>query len=62
MRTVLRNTGIQAEVLIRPRHFVSVHRVARKRGRLRGADFGRLLVLVNEDADCYGVLGESTPV
>ncbi len=58
MRTVLREAGIQAEVLIRPRHFVSVHRVSRKRGRLRGADFGRLLVLVNEDADCYGVLGE----
>ncbi|KOU71541.1 kinase [Streptomyces sp. MMG1533] len=58
MRTVLRDADIPAEVLIRPRHFVSVHRVARKRGRLRGADFGRLLVLVNEDADCYGVLGE----
>jgi guanosine-3',5'-bis(diphosphate) 3'-pyrophosphohydrolase len=58
MRTVLRDSGIQAEVLIRPRHFVSVHRVSRKRGQLRGADFGRLLVLVNEDADCYGVLGE----
>ncbi len=58
VRTVLRDAGIQAEVLIRPRHFVSVHRVSRKRGRLRGTDFGRLLVLVNEDADCYGVLGE----
>ncbi|MBC9728495.1 bifunctional (p)ppGpp synthetase/guanosine-3',5'-bis(diphosphate) 3'-pyrophosphohydrolase [Streptomyces sp. TRM68367] len=58
MRTVLRDAGIPAEVLIRPRHFVSVHRVSRKRGRLRGADFGRLLVLVNEDADCYAVLGE----
>jgi GTP pyrophosphokinase len=58
MRTVLREAGIPAEVLIRPRHFVSVHRVSRKRGRLRGADFGRILVLVNEDADCYGVLGE----
>ncbi|MEV6116911.1 HD domain-containing protein [Streptomyces sp. NPDC052109] len=58
MRGVLREAGIPAEVLIRPRHFVSVHRVARKRGRLRGTDFGRLLVLVNEDADCYGVLGE----
>ncbi|GAA3144791.1 hypothetical protein GCM10017687_72180 [Streptomyces echinatus] len=32
--------------------------MARKRGRLRGTDFGRLLVLVNEDADCYAVLGE----
>ncbi|MCT9137511.1 RelA/SpoT family protein [Streptomyces violarus] len=58
MRTVLRDADIPAEVLIRPRHFVSVHRVSRKRGRLRGSDFGRLLVLVNEDADCYGVLGE----
>ncbi|GAA3496800.1 HD domain-containing protein [Streptomyces prasinosporus] len=58
VRTVLRESDIAAEVLIRPRHFVSVHRVSRKRGLLRGADFGRLLVLVNEDADCYGVLGE----
>ncbi|MFF7309453.1 HD domain-containing protein [Streptomyces sp. NPDC008137] len=58
VRTVLREADIPAEVLIRPRHFVSVHRVSRKRGRLRGSDFGRVLVLVNEDADCYGVLGE----
>ncbi|MGN9820840.1 RelA/SpoT family protein [Streptomyces sp. SD11] len=58
VRGVLREAGLQAEVLIRPRHFVSVHRVSRKRGEMRGADFGRLLVLVNEDADCYGVLGE----
>lgn len=58
VRGVLREAGISAEVLIRPRHFVSVHRVHRKRGELRAADFGRLLVLVNEDADCYGVLGE----
>ncbi|MEU9394408.1 HD domain-containing protein [Streptomyces sp. NPDC048324] len=58
VRGHLREAGIPAEVLIRPRHFVSVHRVSRKRGELRGADFGRLLVLVNEDADCYGVLGE----
>ncbi|MGX1565393.1 RelA/SpoT family protein [Streptomyces sp. NPDC055506] len=58
VRTVLREADIPAEVLIRPRHFVSVHRVSRKRGRLRGSDFGRLLVLVHEDADCYGVLGE----
>ncbi|MFB8271630.1 RelA/SpoT family protein [Streptomyces sp. NPDC055955] len=57
-RAVLKDAGIVAEVLIRPRHFVSVHRVRRKRGTLRGADFGRLLVLVGEDADCYGVLGE----
>ncbi|MFC9849055.1 RelA/SpoT family protein [Streptomyces sp. NPDC060223] len=58
VRGVLRESGLQAEVVIRPRHFVSVHRVSRKRGPMRGADFGRLLVLVNEDADCYGVLGE----
>ncbi|WP_415949294.1 RelA/SpoT family protein [Streptomyces sp. KLOTTS4A1] len=58
VREVLRAAGIEAEVLIRPRHFVSVHRVRMKRGELRGADFGRLLVLVGEDADCYGVLGE----
>ncbi|MFM9444814.1 RelA/SpoT family protein [Streptomyces acidiscabies] len=58
MRGVLREAGIQAEIHIRPRHFVSVHRFSRKRGRMRGSDFGRLLVLVNEDADCYAVLGE----
>ncbi|MEW2131622.1 HD domain-containing protein [Streptomyces sp. NPDC005435] len=58
VRAVLREADIPAEVLIRPRHFVSVHRVSRKRGELRGTDFGRLLVLVNEDADCYAVLGE----
>ncbi|MGC5364740.1 RelA/SpoT family protein [Streptomyces sp. DT24] len=55
---VLREAGISAEVLIRPRHFVSLHRVRIKRGELRGTDFGRLLVLVGEDADCYAVLGE----
>ncbi|WP_069884758.1 RelA/SpoT family protein [Streptomyces luteocolor] len=58
VRGVLRDAGITAEVLIRPRHFVSVHRVHRRRGELRASDYGRLLVLVNEDADCYGVLGE----
>ncbi|MEU7719647.1 RelA/SpoT family protein [Streptomyces tibetensis] len=58
VRGVLREADISAEVVIRPRHFVSVHRVSRKRGRLRGSDFGRVLVLVNEDADCYAVLGE----
>ncbi|SDL72697.1 RelA/SpoT family protein [Streptomyces wuyuanensis] len=58
VRTVLRDAGIQAEVLVRPRHFVSVHRVRLKRGDLSGTDFGRLLVLVGEDADCYAVLGE----
>ncbi|MFK4108681.1 RelA/SpoT family protein [Streptomyces sp. NPDC002176] len=58
VRAVLREADIPAEVLIRPRHSVSVHRVSRKRGPLRGTDFGRLLVLVNDDADCYAVLGE----
>ncbi|MDF6045301.1 HD domain-containing protein [Streptomyces sp. JH14] len=58
VRAVLRDAGIPAEVLIRPRHHVSVHRVRIKRGELRGPDFGRLLVLVGEDADCYAVLGE----
>ncbi|MFD5108443.1 RelA/SpoT family protein [Streptomyces cinereoruber] len=58
VEAVLREAGIGAEVLVRPRHFVSVHRVRLKRGELRGCDFGRLLVLVAEDADCYGVLGE----
>ncbi|MDT9690444.1 HD domain-containing protein [Streptomyces sp. P9(2023)] len=58
LSAVLRDAGIAAEVLVRPRHFVSVHRVHLKRGDLRGSDFGRLLVLVAEDADCYAVLGE----
>lgn len=57
-RSVLREADIPAEVLIRPRHFVSVHRVCLKRAELRSTDFGRLLVLVPDDADCYGVLGE----
>ncbi|MFE4372420.1 RelA/SpoT family protein [Streptomyces sp. NPDC056835] len=58
VRGVLREAGIAAEVLVRPRHFVSVHRSGLKRGELRDTDFGRLLVLVGEDADCYAVLGE----
>ncbi|QHC25093.1 RelA/SpoT family protein [Streptomyces sp. GS7] len=57
-RTILADAGIEAEVLVRPRHFVSVHRVLLARGQLTGADLGRLLVLVAEDADCYAVLGE----
>lgn len=58
VRAVLREAGVGAEVLVRPRHFVSVHRVRLKRGEVTGADLGRLLVLVAEDADCYAVLGE----
>lgn len=58
VRAVLREAGIAAEVQVRPRHFVSVHRIGLKRGELRGSDFGRILVLVGENADCYAVLGE----
>ncbi|GGS01945.1 kinase [Streptomyces nojiriensis] len=58
VRGVLRDAGIAAEVEVRPRHFVSVHRISRTRGELRGSDFGRILVLVGENADCYAVLGE----
>ncbi|NUP43158.1 MAG: bifunctional (p)ppGpp synthetase/guanosine-3',5'-bis(diphosphate) 3'-pyrophosphohydrolase [Streptomyces sp.] len=60
LRKVLRDADIAAEVAIRPRHAVSVHRLLLKRGgtELDSGDFGRLLVLVGEDADCYAVLGE----
>ncbi|MBB0228040.1 HD domain-containing protein [Streptomyces calidiresistens] len=58
VRAVLREAGIAAEVRIRPRHVFSVHRVLTKRGALSPHDFGRLLILVEEKADCYGVLGE----
>ncbi|MFD4753591.1 RelA/SpoT family protein [Streptomyces sp. NPDC058426] len=58
VREVLREADLTADVQLRPRHFVSVHRVHRKRGRLGDTDFGRLLVLVGETADCYAVLGE----
>ncbi|WKX72971.1 bifunctional (p)ppGpp synthetase/guanosine-3',5'-bis(diphosphate) 3'-pyrophosphohydrolase [Streptomyces sp. XD-27] len=58
VRAVLHEADIAAEVAVRPRHFVSVHRVRRKRGELTGFDLGRLLVQVAEDADCYAVLGE----
>ncbi|MEU4213481.1 HD domain-containing protein [Streptomyces sp. NPDC026206] len=58
VRAVLREAAISGEVIVRRRHFVSVHRVRLKRGELTGSDLGRLLVLVGEDADCYAVLGE----
>ncbi|WP_405011353.1 RelA/SpoT family protein [Kitasatospora sp. NBC_01539] len=64
----LAEAGIAAEVSVRPRHCVSVHRVLLKRdaaaghdGRpqaLQPADIGRVLVVVEENADCYAVLGE----
>ncbi|WP_165985054.1 bifunctional (p)ppGpp synthetase/guanosine-3',5'-bis(diphosphate) 3'-pyrophosphohydrolase [Streptomyces sp. YIM 98790] len=59
VRTVLREAGIAAEVAIRPRHVVSVHRNALKRdGRLGPHDYARLLIRVPENADCYAALGE----
>ncbi|WP_063763317.1 RelA/SpoT family protein [Streptomyces sp. NRRL WC-3742] len=64
----LAEAGIASEVTVRPRHCVSLHRVLLRRsaapgrdGRPQGpqpADFGRLLVVVEENADCYAVLGE----
>ncbi|MGW2374782.1 MULTISPECIES: RelA/SpoT family protein [Kitasatospora] len=64
----LAETGVAAEVTVRPRHCVSLHRVLLKRAAAPGpdgqpqrpqpADFGRLLVVVEENADCYAVLGE----
>ncbi|MFC8451147.1 RelA/SpoT family protein [Kitasatospora sp. NPDC057223] len=64
----LAEAGVAAEVTVRPRHGVSVHRLMVKRTGAAGpdglpqglhpADFGRLLVVVEENADCYAVLGE----
>ncbi|MCK1798744.1 HD domain-containing protein [Streptomyces sp. XM4193] len=58
VRGILREAKVTAEVLIRPRHLLSVHRSRLKRGELGPCDFGRLLILVGEEADCYAVLGE----
>ncbi|MEZ0089663.1 bifunctional (p)ppGpp synthetase/guanosine-3',5'-bis(diphosphate) 3'-pyrophosphohydrolase [Streptacidiphilus sp. EB129] len=58
LRRQLREARIAAEVTVRPRHCVSVHRARLRRGELRACDFGRLLVVVEENADCYAVLGE----
>ncbi len=58
VRGVLREADIAAEVLVRPRHVLSVHRARMKRGELGPCDYGRLLILVAENADCYAVLGE----
>lgn len=58
VRGILREAKVVAEVLIRPRHLLSVHRSRVKRGELGPCDFGRLLILVGEPADCYAVLGE----
>ena len=56
---MLREAGIAAEVA----HPAAAHRLrapgaAQARRAARRRDFGRLLVLVEEDADCYAVLGE----
>ncbi|GAA5012157.1 RelA/SpoT family protein [Kitasatospora paranensis] len=68
LRRQLAEAGVGAEVTVRPRHCVSVHRVLLKRAAAAGpdglpqalqpADFGRVLVVVEENADCYAVLGE----
>ncbi|MDH6136093.1 guanosine-3',5'-bis(diphosphate) 3'-pyrophosphohydrolase [Kitasatospora sp. MAA4] len=64
LRRQLAEAGVAAEVTVRPRHCVSVHRMLLKRGAATGpspahpADFARLLVVVEENADCYAVLGE----
>ncbi|THA24160.1 bifunctional (p)ppGpp synthetase/guanosine-3',5'-bis(diphosphate) 3'-pyrophosphohydrolase [Streptomyces sp. RKND-216] len=58
VREVLRAASVEAQVLIRPRHLLSVHRLHHKRGTLGPSDFGRLLLLVEGDADCYAALGE----
>ncbi|WP_312871157.1 RelA/SpoT family protein, partial [Streptomyces lonarensis] len=54
----LREAGIEATVRVRPRHLLSVHRASVRRGSLGPCDFGRLLIVVDEDADCYAALGE----
>ncbi|PYC76946.1 bifunctional (p)ppGpp synthetase/guanosine-3',5'-bis(diphosphate) 3'-pyrophosphohydrolase [Streptomyces tateyamensis] len=60
----LAESGVAAEVTARPRHCVSVHRELLRRGRggrpgeLHPVDLARLLVVVEEPADCYAVLGE----
>jgi len=58
LRRQLREARIAAEVTVRPRHCVSVHRTWLNRSELTPCDFGRLLVVVEENADCYAVLGE----
>ena len=58
LRRQLREARIQAEVTVRPRHCVSLHRRLLSRGEAGPADFARLLVVVEENADCYAVLGE----
>ncbi|MFJ6216276.1 RelA/SpoT family protein [Streptomyces sp. NPDC092296] len=68
LRRQLTEAGVAAQVTVRSRHCVSAHRVLLKRlaargpdGRpqqLRPTDLGRVLVVVEENADCYAALGE----
>jgi GTP pyrophosphokinase len=59
LRRQLRDARVSAEVSVRPRHCVSVQRTRLRRGvELGSTDFGRVLVVVEENADCYAVLGE----
>ncbi|MDH6121733.1 guanosine-3',5'-bis(diphosphate) 3'-pyrophosphohydrolase [Kitasatospora sp. GAS204A] len=67
LRRQLAESGVSGEVTVRPRHCVSVHRALLRRGpsgpvglvgRPHPADLARLLVVVEETADCYAVLGE----
>jgi|GEM_PF-549 len=61
LRRQLREARIPAEVEVRPRHVVSVHRVRLARGaggELGPGDLARVLVVAEESADCYAVLGE----
>uniref|UniRef100_UPI000694F781 ACT domain-containing protein n=1 Tax=Streptacidiphilus neutrinimicus TaxID=105420 RepID=UPI000694F781 len=59
LRRQLRDARVSAEVSVRPRHCVSLQRARLRRGvELGPTDFGRLLVVVEENADCYAVLGE----
>jgi guanosine-3',5'-bis(diphosphate) 3'-pyrophosphohydrolase len=58
LRRQLREARINAEVTVRPRHCVSLHRTRLRRTELGPTDYGRLLVVVEENADCYAVLGE----
>ncbi|RAG84703.1 bifunctional (p)ppGpp synthetase/guanosine-3',5'-bis(diphosphate) 3'-pyrophosphohydrolase [Streptacidiphilus pinicola] len=59
LRRQLRDARVAAEVSVRPRHCVSLRRARLRRGtELAPTDFGRVLVVVEENADCYAVLGE----
>ncbi|MEY9941320.1 bifunctional (p)ppGpp synthetase/guanosine-3',5'-bis(diphosphate) 3'-pyrophosphohydrolase [Streptacidiphilus sp. MAP5-3] len=58
LRRQLREARVPAQVSVRQRHCVSVQRARLRRSELGLTDFARLLVVVEENADCYAVLGE----